>query len=410
MIRVLSIICLLVTFCGFSQRGFINSSDLLKDDVNASISLNIYGEGYINSNSFTSSVINAAYRGENLDGSLTDNIMSNLKEQNLLVSDISVGGNLFYIFKESNMLISLGYDQRAFLSSTFTDDFIKLLFNGNQQYQNETLELGGSQYEFQRYHNFKLGAVKKFKTPGIGIGVNAGLVRGINYQSVDINKADFYTAADGEYIEIDVDAEIRQPSGNTGNWGLGFDFFIEKYLPKGNKISFKVNDIGFVKWKDITSYSSDNEYQFEGIVIEDLFNIDTSTFSDLNDRNSAQELLGMDTDTVSLTTVLPFLMQLNYTHNFSEKLRVMVGGLYQSARSSYPALDIEVDYTLPLGVTVLGELDFGGAGYLNYALGLKANLVKNHIFVMGKFYVLESLVAAKGTSGEGVRLYLQYIF
>ena len=401
---------LVVSTLGFSQHGFINSSDFLDDDIESSFSLNLYGEGFVNSNSISNSVFNKAFQGQSLEGDLKANIFDRLKEENRLVADVYGGFNAFYIQEDKNQIFSFGIDQRYFVTSKFNDDFAKLMLNGNQPYQNQTLDFGSLGYQQQSYQTFKLGYVKKLEKIGIAFGANLGLVRGLSFQSVDVERGELFTATDGESVELDVKARILQASQTGGNYGTSADFYIEKYIGDKNKFAFKINDLGFVKWNNLTSYSADDSYDFEGIVIEDLFNIDTTAFNDLKGKNSAQEILGLEEDTISVTQWLPSLLQLDYTHHFSNKFTMAVGVLYQASLGALPALDVEADYTLPFGLTLIGELDYGGYGRLNYAVGAKAALLKKKLFILGKFYVLENLIAAKGTSGEGANMYIQYIF
>ena len=393
-----------------AQHGFLNASDFLVDSLDSKFAVNFYGEGYINSNSISTMVFNKAYQGESFEGDIKTNIFENLKSENRIIADV-YGGGMFYVFDEAkNRIFTVGYEQRNFTVSTFNEDFAKLVLNGNQPYQEQTLDFGGLNYQNQSYQAFKVGFVKKYNTPGLAFGINAGLVRGLSFQSVNIKKGEFYTALDGELVELDVEGTIIQPSSSGGNLGLEMDLYFEKYLNKTNKIAFKINDLGFIKWKNLTSYKADDLYSFEGIVIEDLFNIDTTSFDDLKNKSNAQEILGLTKETSSTSQLLPTLIQLDYTHYFSKRFHIATGLIYQVAAGTYPAINTEADFTLPIGITLLGELDYGGFGYLNYALGAKVSLLKNKLFVLGKFYMLESLVASRGTSGEGANLFVQYLF
>ena len=408
--KITSIIAILTCSISFSQHGFLNSSDFLNDSLDSKFAINVYGEGFLNSNSVSNYVFNKAYQGSSLEGDLKSNIFDRLQEENKVIVDGYAGTNLYYIDEERKQLFTASFERRTVITSTFNEDFTKLLLNGNQPYQNEILDIGGLNYEQQSYQAYKLGYVKKLDALGLAFGANLGYVQGLSYQSVQIDDGELLTATDGESIDFDVKGQIIQPSSQSGNNGIELDFYIEKYVKGNNKFAFKINDLGFVNWKNLTAYNADNSYSFEGIVIEDLFNIDTSAFSDLQDKSNAQEILGLEEETISKRQWLPSLLQLDYTHLFSDKFALSAGILYRTTTGALPALDLEADYKLPFGLTLIGELDYGGYGRLNYAVGGKISLLKDKFFLLGKFYVLESLVAASGTSGEGANVYAYYIF
>jgi hypothetical protein len=105
------------------------------------------------------------------------------------------------------------------------------------------------------------------------------------------SKADLFTAPYGTYLDLDIAMQTHETDtsgrGYFSQNGMGFstDFYYEMPYTawkKPGKITFEVKDLGVIQWSSRSLHHSvDSSYHYDGIEVEELFNLD-SKVSPLN--------------------------------------------------------------------------------------------------------------------------------
>ena len=170
-------------------------------------------------------------------------------ENNILYSEIS--NRLKYTFEKKNYSFSLSLSDRNILNTSFSDDLLRLVFEGNFNYQNKTLDFAGTSIRADRFQQYK--CTYKTVTNKIKISASASYLSGNNHLSYIIEKGSLYTAAFGTSLDIayDMSAFVSDTSSlnpfkNNGN-GLALGLSTEfQFKEKTIHISF--SDLGFIMW------------------------------------------------------------------------------------------------------------------------------------------------------------------
>ena len=238
----------------------------------------------VESNSLNYNFLNTIlYRGH-----ITDDIkktwIDNGNENNVVYSEIR--NTLSYTYHLSKKSIGFVVSNVDVINANFTDDLLRLGFEGNFQYQNTTLNLSKTNIRASRFQQYKI----KYESNINNIKINGGLsyLSGDYHVSYIIEDGYIYTAPFGSYLDIsyNINAFITDTSdfslfANNGN-GLAIDFSSDFRLKKYN-INISLTDIGFIIWNPSSlKISTDSTFNFQGVEIEDIFNFNDSILESNN--------------------------------------------------------------------------------------------------------------------------------
>ena len=206
------------------------------------------------------------------------------EENNVLYSEIN--NRLSYTFKKNNYSFGISLSDRNILNTSFSDDLLRLVFEGNFNYQNKTLDFGGTSIRADRFqqYTFTYGTnIKKVK-----VTTSLSYLAGNHHLSYIIEKGSLYTAPFGTSLDIayDMSAFVSDTSSlnpfkNNGN-GLALGLSTEfKFKEKTIHISF--SDLGFIMW-DPTSFNlaTDSNFNFSGIEVENILSFNDSVIQENN--------------------------------------------------------------------------------------------------------------------------------
>ena len=206
------------------------------------------------------------------------------EENNFLYSEIN--NRLSYTFKKNNYSFGISLSDRNILNTSFSDDLLRLVFEGNFNYQNKTLDFGGTSIRADRFqqYTFTYGTnIKKVK-----VTTSLSYLAGNHHLSYIIEKGSLYTAPFGTSLDIayDMSAFVSDttslnPFKNNGN-GLALGLSTEfKFKEKTIHISF--SDLGFIMW-DPTSFNlaTDSNFNFSGIEVENILSFNDSVIQENN--------------------------------------------------------------------------------------------------------------------------------
>ena len=215
-------------------------------------------------------------------GHITDNIKTNWintgGDNNILYSEISNG--MSYTFERNDKTIDFSFTDRNILNASFSDDLLRLGFEGNFHHQGKTLDFGGTSIRADRFQQYTISygiSIKQVK-----VSTSVSYLSGIHHLSYIIEKGSLYTAPFGTSLDIAynmsafvTDTASLRPFEHNGNGlalGLSTEFQFKKHT-----IHLSFSDLGFIMW-DPTSITlaADSNFAFSGIEIDDFYSFNDS--------------------------------------------------------------------------------------------------------------------------------------
>jgi len=253
-------------------------------------------------------------------GYITDEIKSNWinagGENNILYSEISNGLSYTYNFKKQS--IGFSFADRNILNASFTDDLLRIGFEGNFHYQDKTLDFSNTSIRADRYQQYKIifgTAINRFKING-GISYLAGN----HHLSYIMEKGSLYTAPLGTYLDIEYDmtAFITDTSNfsvfaNNGN-GIAVEFSTE-FTIKDYDVHLSITDLGFIIWNTSSiTLATDSSFNYQGVEVEDIFNFNDSVLEANNIKDDV-----LKTNNASFKSYIPATVHLSVSGKTENK-------------------------------------------------------------------------------------------
>ncbi|MFH1005293.1 MAG: DUF5723 family protein [Bacteroidota bacterium] len=398
----------LLTNVSFSQE-----SDSLHSKK-AEQSIELFGEGFINSNAITNNFITALYNGNFIDDDLKNQVK--LRRTNCLGGALNIG--LLYSFhlleKNKNTIWYFSFSDRSHLDMKFSDNFFDILFYGNKLFAGDTAHLGNFRFNMLRYQQFCFGMKKEGDYFHGNYGFAFSFLNGEQNIFIKSDKANLFTDANGLFIDFDVAMDIRQ--SNTlhqkffaqNGMGLSTNFFYEMpyiSLQKLGKIKFELNDFGFIRWNNKSlHYSIDSSYHYDAVEVNDIFNLSNNTFPKPNidsiiDRNTK---FRKEAYTSFLPSVLCVSTQTKYSRQFSfEK-----GVAWWFNASAKPYYYMKLHFcTKRKNIKFIYVIGYGGYGRLHSGLEAKFDFAKYYSLHISNNYLFSSMILSEA-AGQGMYLKL----
>ena len=229
-------------------------------------------------------------------------------ENNNIYSEISNGINYNYHFK--NQSIGFSFTDRNILNASFTDDLLRLGFEGNFHHQDKTLDFGETNIRADRFQQYKLNY-------GYGkIKGGISFLAGNHHLSYIIENGSLYTAPLGESLDIayDMSAFVTDTStlslfANNGN-GLALDISAD-FSIKDNTLHLSIKDLGFIMWNTSSiTLATDSSFNFQGVEVEDIFIFNDSVLEENNIIDNVSK-----TNNSSFKSYIPATIHASVTRN-----------------------------------------------------------------------------------------------
>ena len=252
------------------------------------------------------------------------NVINNLKSRNFIGMNTNVS---VFSFNFSCKKFSLGFSAnlRANAQFAYPGDLFKLLWNGNGNYVNQTLDIGNFGLNAMTYKEFALHFSTHYKK--WTFGVSPKLLYGI---------ADIYTAnssvtlfTDPNYYQLTSSANLdvrtsgfqdsTQRANNNSDYpkdiftttaNKGFAIDLGAKFKYNDKLSFAagINDLGSIKWTyNVQNYTTSiSNVSFDGIHAENFFQGDSSSgISSQKYTDSLSKVFDLKKNKNAYTTKLP---------------------------------------------------------------------------------------------------------
>ncbi len=293
---------------------------------------------------------------------------------------------------------SVGLKYRELFGVNYSKDLFGVVFLGNGAYEGQKADLSNTKFAYWQYTGLTFGWLKSFQELGqFYIGLSA--LYGINYQSLHAKNAALYTAPDAQYLQLDADFSLRYKEPGYG-MGAGLNFGYMKAWKKSS-FSLQVEDLGFMNWQNVSTYTGNGTYTYQGQKIENVLNFNgDSLFSDLSTTGFAHRF-GIGQEKGSHTTLLPFSIALDYKRMFNEKWASSFQVYYTYMPAYLPRANVKAIRSFEKNWKASVGFGYGGFGKGNLLLGTEKMFRRNWSFQLDAYF-LGMLILPNETHGIGL--------
>jgi hypothetical protein len=376
--------------------------------------VSLYGNGYINSNSITNEFIKAyAYTYSYIDADLKQQQVDRLKSSNVVGYDIRTG--LYGQYKLKNIRYEAGVSYRDFASVQFSPDMFNLVFYGNSMYAGQTANLDPFKLYNTNYQTFYMGARTTVGSKkNMEIAGRLGFVRGGRLQKINSKNLSLYTDANGSFLTLNGKFDVAYTEDSMyatippmNGAGITTDLF---YAIKGKKGTFTLEllDLGFVKWKDVATFSGDSSYTYSGLDVENILGTGGIKMDPIN-LTSFFDNLGLTKVNKDVTYMLPATLNVSYYRNISAKVSFSGSVRQQFVYGYKPRVSAKLAYYLKKDFVLIPTIAYGGFGRADIELGV-AKTFAERLIVSANLMWFEYLVLPNSTSGNGMSVAFSYYF
>ncbi|MCC6372767.1 MAG: hypothetical protein IT236_17315 [Bacteroidia bacterium] len=297
-IKSLIVICSL-TLSFICVRAQYNTNFINYSNTGRSVSANLDLEA--GSNGMTSEMVDKLVFGGYIDNNLKARASKNMKGYNNF--GINLNYDLQTFFKGNKKFDYLiGFKSQQIINATYSSDFYKLMFYGNQSYKGGTANLADCNVNALSFQEVKFGAVLN-NIDSVGkIGISLSFIKGSQLFYIQTNKnSNLYTSADGSQLifNSNFSMALSDPKAtafkNFNGVGASADIFFEtaykSKLGKKSVLIVNANNIGFIHWLgNSLQYNSDSTLRFSGYNINNITDLKDSTISRINGDSLLRDL------------------------------------------------------------------------------------------------------------------------
>tara|TARA_Y100000589_G_scaffold43565_2_gene36644 strand:+ start:1612 stop:2862 length:1251 start_codon:yes stop_codon:yes gene_type:complete len=231
-----------------------------------------------------------------IDESLKDAASLRMKDENYFGGILS--GNINVMMHDQNKgsknekIYGFGFGTNLEADLKFSKDLFDLTFYGNKAYANKTLNLNNTSFNSLAYSyvEFSFGQSMINKKMKSSIWADLGFLIGHGNTSIDFEKGSLFTEENGDYLEINLSESSMFLSDTTStNFLKGLGAKADLYYSLQNRNSrlfLSTENIGGIFWRNIASAKLDTTLNFEGIEIDNIFQLADSVWSEVGSIDS----------------------------------------------------------------------------------------------------------------------------
>jgi len=262
-----------------------NLYEFIPDSSYFNESVMFSGYGLANSNALTEEFINTWINSGFISDEIKNSVLNRMQNSNLAGTNIS--GKVYYIRDHYNTLSESGYigyfagfESNYLLSIRFNNDLFRLAFIGNESYENKTISIDNNKFVSLAWDKAGGGLYKRVSNEnGIALGgISLNILRARQYNKIDVNKANLFTASNGEFIDVDAKFKGYQSDNNASSgilafngYGISTDLFYRFTYKNKLNYYFAVSNFGIIKMnKKSLSINHDTSFRFSGIQLNEI--------------------------------------------------------------------------------------------------------------------------------------------
>lgn len=391
MIRALLLLTLLAVTCGWTvaqtpanDTGSVDMKALLAAVPGGPLAkdpgarrLEFRTTGMYDANTLRNDLVEAMYRGGDVDRSVIDRTNADLRDRNRAGAVFTV--DLHYTFSDSigkrSWRPRIAVLHRSFFGTHFRSEAFQLAFYGNRAHEDRTLALGPGAFTSMSYQGIGFGLGFRGRSH-----VQMNLLNGQGLHAGRITRADLYTAPFGQYLDLDLQGNYQRSDtaqrglGSRNGIGLSWSGAYEWRLASTERyqraVLFEVDDLGFIAWNDqALSAEGKGPIHYDGIAVTDILDLDGPLVA----PGAIQDTLGLGYEKGPVILPLPALFRARM-----EWLRGPDEMIYQVAMDMrlLPGYlpHVEVARRFIVGRTFRPEVRIGHGGFGGLRVGVGAGL------------------------------------
>jgi len=280
----------------------------------------------VESNSVRNDLMFGLIQAETIDRQTRQKSLDNINKTG--VGGQSIEADLILIMRDSlfsrrNWRTRFQFAHRSYTGTQFDEELFSMTFFGNKQFEGQTVDLAPSAGEQQVYQKVGLG----IHDDSTNSWLTLSFVKGQRYQFVDLERAEVFTEIDGRSIDAQINGSyILNDTASDNSFsefngaGVAIDASFTgslKSIGSGDvKYNFQLRDMGIVSWNNNTLVAEkDSTYEFEGIEIENIFDIDNLVLGE----DAVLDTLGIRFSKKARTRLLPFTVRIECYDRISGK-------------------------------------------------------------------------------------------
>ena len=234
----------------------------------------------IESDDLNTSFLNSMLFGGFITDEMKDTWINNGDDNNRLNAELTNSIEYKYSTDKLNSYYFQLSDVNL-INSSFKDDLLKLVFHGNYDYQEETLDFSNTVVRSDRYQQYKFGYSYNIQKQDKLWKINTALsyLSGNHHAQINIKEATLYTSGMGTSLDLNYDinammtdtSNISVFAGNGNGVAMDFSICLDK-VKEGYALA--IRDLGYINWnKNSIVANTDSSFTFMGVEIEDFNNL-----------------------------------------------------------------------------------------------------------------------------------------
>ena len=391
--------------------GQIGSSSLLIDTLKFQNTLIASFLLDVNSNALNNEFVNTYYQGGFISSEIKNNTYTRMSGVNrfglLLKNDLEWNHEIANSTNPTSVFVKLA--QYSINEMQFTDELFKLIFFGNNDFIEKSVNFSNSSFQSLNYLQLKAGLTYQFieKAGMHQIQVAMGLNLGQNHTAIQVKRGSFYTQTNGEHVNLDLDANIQQSDTarkdflDFNGWGPNLDFSYQYTFSHKNSIGFSIENFGYIEWnKNSFDTHADTTLNFQGVEVDNIYKISSDIFN--RKLDDLKNELAYKSYKKQYITYTPAKFYVFYTQPiFKNRLIVKFEGGNTFFSCQKPYFKLQAKYNFSPNIYVTPMIQFGGYGSLNIGAMIGINPWRDFSFIMYSQY-LNSIISPSSSGGEGI--------
>ena len=301
---------------------------------------------------------------------------------------------------------------------------VQLVWQGNKQFEGETLDLSKTSISGVYFREFSMGMatqVKEWNNWTCRGGMRLNYYMGLSGITNPTQKFLFTTAVEADYIEMDYnfhylytgieDFNLFNPKGHGIGLNLGTTFSYKEKL----HFDLGITDIGSIKFsKNITGIGDENTIHFKGLGLDELIN--PTAFLDSLEVLFTPEIdsLGQKSFNVPVGTRLSFMTSWFFGKTLLSHRQQALYFFYSQGFSEQASSTIQPKLTLAYHRPLFWHIDLGisssWGGFNDFAIGAMVGMHFKHFNLSVQSDDLTGFILPDQATGAGLGVLFQVLF
>lgn len=259
------------------------------------------------------------------DWPLYDNFLDEPKKEAILAEldtdnrfNILGQAELLFLFRSKKRPVSIGFRQRSLAHTSFQNpNTLGLVLKGNAAYAGQVIEDPEIRLTIQAYSELSAGTAA---TKGNwSYGGRVKFLLGNNYQALDMQNFSLSTSETGTRIQVAANYEYDRSMGKSlDGFGVAADLGVSYEVNEKLQLQASVIDLGFISWQ-VDKVQNILDTSYEGLLIENISELDLSTEESIFSSDSLQRLFLPDSSQINSTVYVPGFAQMGVNYQLTER-------------------------------------------------------------------------------------------